>query len=68
MLANIGNSVAAVLAVGDDPETLKSSSEVTLVSDGLTLLGGVLLIMVVRSITARQQARHAKVSGGAQPA
>jgi len=24
--------------------------------------------MVVRSITARQQARHAKVSGGAQPA
>jgi len=68
VLANVGNSVAAVLAVGDDPETLKSSSEVTLVSDGLTLLGGVLLIMVVRSITARQQARHAKVSGGAQTA
>lgn len=68
VLANIGNSVAAVLAAGDDPATLKSSSEVTLVSDALTLLGGIVLIKVVRSITARQEARHAGVIGGVQPA
>ncbi len=67
VLANIGNAVAAVLAQGDDPETLKASSEVTLVADGLTVLGAILLIHVVRSITARQQARHVALAGGAQP-
>lgn len=68
VLASLVSSVAAVLALGDDPETLKASSEVALVSDGLSLLGGILLIGVVRSITARQQARHTALAGGAQPA
>ncbi len=68
VLGNIGNGVAAALAQSEEPETLKASSEVTLVADGLTLLGGILLIVVVRSITARQQARHAALAGGAQPA
>ena len=68
VLASLVSSVAAVLALGDDPETLKASSEVALVSDGLSLLGGILLIGVVRSITARQQARHTALADGAQPA
>jgi len=68
VLANIGNGVAAGLAIGDDPGTLKASSEVTLLADGLSVLGAVLLVVVVRSITARQQARHAALTAGAQPA
>jgi len=62
VLSNVGNAVAGALGIGDDPGTLKAASEVTMVSDALLILAGVLMILVVRSITARQDERLHAVS------
>lgn len=62
VLSSLGNAVAGALGIGDDPGTLKASSEVTMVSDALLILAGVLMILVVRSTTARQDERLRAVS------